>query len=136
MSCIISFGQELLLVQVSASCSTWKSIQILGGIYTLLSPNNHVGKNSYTYIGLKKAEKIIFNPLSTNPTKWANTLKQFVGKLQMSCLSVFDYFVGLVLKGLKNCNFDVIPFLSTHYNLTMDLASSFYFKDTLKAYFW
>ena len=41
------------------------------------------------------------NPLSTNPTKWSNTLKQFVGKLLMNCLSVFDYFVKLVLKGLK-----------------------------------
>ena len=33
------------------------------------------------------------NPLSANPTKWSNTLKQFVGKL-----SVFDHFVGLALK--------------------------------------
>ena len=28
------------------------------------------------------AVKIIFNPLSTNPTKWSNTLEQFVGKSQ------------------------------------------------------
>ena len=41
------------------------------------------------------------NPLSTNPTKWSNTLKQFVGKLPTNCLSVFDHFVGLVLKGLS-----------------------------------
>ena len=33
-----------------------------------------------------------FNPLSVNPTEWSNTLKH--------CLSVFDHFVGLVLKGL------------------------------------
>ena len=33
------------------------------------------------------------NPLSTNPTKWSNTLKQ--------CLSVFDHSVGLTLKGLN-----------------------------------
>ena len=33
-----------------------------------------------------------FNPLSTNPTKWSNILKQFVGKLPMNCLSVFDHF--------------------------------------------
>ena len=39
-----------------------------------------------------------FNPLTTNPTKWSNTLKQFVG----NCLSVFDHFVGLALKGLRN----------------------------------
>ena len=40
------------------------------------------------------------NPLSTNFTKWSNTLKQFVGKLPTNCLSVFDHFVGLALKGL------------------------------------
>ena len=41
------------------------------------------------------------NPLSANPTKLSNTLKQFVGKLPTNCLSVFDHFVGLALKGLK-----------------------------------
>ena len=40
------------------------------------------------------------NPLSTNPIKWPNTLKQFVGNLPTNCLSVFGYFVNLVLKGL------------------------------------
>ena len=40
----------------------------------------------------------LFNPLSTNPTKWSNTLKQFVGAT--NCLSVFDHFVILVRKGL------------------------------------
>ena len=44
---------------------------------------------------------LFLNPLSTNFTKWSNTLKQFVGKLETSCLSVFDHFVGLALKGLK-----------------------------------
>ena len=41
-----------------------------------------------------------FNPLSANFTKWSNTLKQFVGKFPTNCLSVFDHFVGLALKGL------------------------------------
>ena len=41
-----------------------------------------------------------FNPLSANPTKWLNTLKQFIGNLPTNCLSVFDHFVGLALKGL------------------------------------
>ena len=41
--------------------------------------------------------------LSVNFTKWSNTLKQFVGKLPTNCLSVFDYFVGLALKGLSLC---------------------------------
>ena len=40
-----------------------------------------------------------FNLLSANPTKWSNTLKQFVGKLPTNCVSVFDHFVGLALKG-------------------------------------
>ena len=44
----------------------------------------------------------LVNPLSTNPTKWSNTLKQFVGKLPTNCLSVFGHFVKLELKGLKN----------------------------------
>ena len=42
-----------------------------------------------------------FNPLNANPKKWSNTLKQFVGKLPTNCLSVFDHFVGLALKGLS-----------------------------------
>ena len=41
------------------------------------------------------------NPLSANFTKWSNTLKQFVGNLPTNCLSVFDHFVGLALKGLN-----------------------------------
>ena len=39
-------------------------------------------------------------PLSVKFMKWSNTLKQFVGKLPTNCLSVFDHFVGLALKGL------------------------------------
>ena len=36
---------------------------------------------------------VFFNPLSANPTKWSNTR-----------LSVFNYFVGLVLKGFRIIN--------------------------------
>ena len=42
----------------------------------------------------------MFNPLSTNPTKWSNTLKHFVGNLPKNCFSVFDHFVRLVRKGV------------------------------------
>ena len=35
------------------------------------------------------------NPLSANPTKCSNTVKQ-------NCLSVFDHFVGLAFEGLRN----------------------------------
>ena len=41
------------------------------------------------------------NPLSTNPTKWPNTLKQFVSNLPTNCLSVFDHSMKLSLKGLR-----------------------------------
>ena len=43
---------------------------------------------------------LLFKPLIANPTKWSNTLKQFVGKLPTSCQSVFDHFVKLTLRGL------------------------------------
>ena len=46
------------------------------------------------------AKVTLLNPLNANPTKWANTLKQFVGKLPMNCLSVFDHFVKFTFKGL------------------------------------
>ena len=41
------------------------------------------------------------NPLSAKPAKWSNTIKQIVGNLSTNCLSVFDHFVGLTLKGLR-----------------------------------
>ena len=50
----------------------------------------------------KRHHYVYFKHLSVNPTKckkMLNTLKQFVGKLPMNCLSVFDHFVGLALKG-------------------------------------
>ena len=37
------------------------------------------------------------NPLSANPEKWSNTLKQIVGNLPTICLSVFDHFINLAL---------------------------------------
>ena len=42
----------------------------------------------------------VFNPLSANPTKWSNTLKQFVGVLSVFD-HLFDHFVGLALKRFK-----------------------------------
>ena len=41
------------------------------------------------------------NPLNANPEKWSNTLKQIVGNLPTICLSVFDHFMNLALKGLS-----------------------------------
>ena len=37
------------------------------------------------------------NPLSTNPTKWSNTLKIIRRPLPMNCLSVSGHFVSLTL---------------------------------------
>ena len=49
---------------------------------------------------IRHKTKDIINHLSTNFTKWSNILKQLMGKLPANCLSVFDHFVGLALKGL------------------------------------
>ena len=49
-----------------------------------------------TYLVLLQTSKIG----RANPTKWLNIFKQFVSKLLTNCLSVFDHFVGLALKGL------------------------------------
>ena len=50
---------------------------------------------------VKRRKTKSLNHLSTNFAKWSDTLKQFVGKLPTNCLSVFDLFVGLALKGLR-----------------------------------
>ena len=46
--------------------------------------------------------QLLINPLSANPTKWSNALKQFVSNLPTNCLSVFDHFMNLALKGLRH----------------------------------
>ena len=51
--------------------------------------------------GKKNEKSQLLNPLSTNPRKWSNTLKQFVSNLPTNCLSVFDQFMKLSLKDLK-----------------------------------
>ena len=43
--------------------------------------------------------------LTQNATKWPNTLEQFIGNLPTNCLSLFDHFVKLALKGLNFSNF-------------------------------
>ena len=60
------------------------------------------------------------NPLSANPTKWSNRLKQFVGNLLTNCLSVFDHFVGLALKGLitRFLPLEVIKYVKPNHTCT------------------
>ena len=56
---------------------------------------------SYIPMVSRRTFFFLLNPLSANPTKWLNTLKQFVGNLPTNCLILFDHFVKLTLKGLK-----------------------------------
>ena len=58
-------------------------------------------------INFSNVKDFSLNTLSVNPTKWSNTLKQFVDKLPTNCLSVFDHFVRLALKWLKKGSFTV-----------------------------
>ena len=70
----------------------------------------HYLRKTFSSLGNSVSKKKIFdvlsfflqayiNPLSVNPTKWSNKLKQFVGNLPTACLSVFDHFAKLSLKG-------------------------------------
>ena len=52
------------------------------------------------------------NPLSTKPTKWSNTLKQFVGNSRQVFLRVFDHSVGLLLSVMFRCSLPA-PFIGT-----------------------
>ena len=61
------------------------------------------------------------NPLSANPTKWSNTLKQFVGNLPTNYLSVFDHFVGLALK--------VLIQMQTHFSWFTMISAKSWFPD-------
>ena len=55
----------------------------------------------FEYCAILNVYKLnLLNPLSANPEKWSNTLKQIVGNLPTICLSVFDHFMNLALKGL------------------------------------
>ena len=62
----------------------------------------------------------LFNPSSADFIKWSNTLKQFVGKLPTNCLSVFDHFVGLTLKGLS-----LIQEITQSYPIKLDFQLTF-----------
>ena len=68
---------------------------------TTLMTLDDVYKRAIIIIFLVTFVLLLVNPLSANPTKWSNILKQFVDNLTVNCLSVFDHFVGLAIKGLK-----------------------------------
>ena len=45
--------------------------------------------------------EVTSNPLTANPTKWSNTLKQFVDKLLTNCFSMFDLLFEVVAQRVK-----------------------------------
>ena len=84
---------------------------------------------------------ICLNPLSANFRKWSNTLKQFVGIFPTNSLSVFDYFVGLALKGLRLASDRVVLYengafavlaLSTKNGIPVFWSFSFFGKFVVK----
>ena len=71
-----------------------------------------------------------FNPISANPEKWSNTLKQIVGNLPTICLSVFDHFMNLALKGLRKvkkiiCLFTVISVYKSTFRIVKSQFNGF-----------
>ena len=56
-----------------------------------------MGRNIKTFFEEMNAA---INSVNANCTKWSKTLKQVRKQYPMNCLSVFDHFVGLALKGL------------------------------------
>ena len=87
------------MVLWSRTAKMWRDWNLISALYWLCKEElAHSKLNSLLELvkplGLEEVAN--FNPLTTNPTKWSNTLKQFVGKL------LFDHFVKLALKGLKS----------------------------------
>ena len=104
---LFTFTEEILNQKLHFSCS----VVYLCGLYVMnqhdtdLLLSAEVGSNIFSAAMSQQRVKcllnlITLNPLSAKITKWSNTLKQFVGNLPTNCLSVFDHFVGLALKGL------------------------------------
>ena len=70
------------------------------------------------FVKEKGMPAVVHNLLSASPTKWSNTLKQFVGNLLTNCLSVFDHFVRLALKGIMPASKKVGKTCTTEINNT------------------
>ena len=80
----------------------------------------------------KQIHSNLLNPLTTNPTKWPNTPKQFVGEQTTNYLGVFGHFMGLLVKGLIiEVKFGHDPLIPQKSSEHTTIWSSDYFK-----YFW
>ena len=80
-------------------------------------------------MGLLKSTRFpnrFVNPLSTNPTKWSNTLKLFF--FVCAC----DHFIGLALKGLK-ASFENFAYNPAYTSLTYFTSFTYMFKSDLRS---
>ena len=82
----------------------------------LMKSLNGILMNSYYWL-LELVKTNCVNPLSVNPSKWVNTLKQFVGRLPRSCLYVFDHFVLLA----QRLRMSAFKFLCSSIEKTLDI---------------
>ena len=106
--CFNLIQKELFPTLINASDNLWGPPTILKKqMYRKMPHYTHPKWGSWSFPLLnayqlaKNQSDSQINPLIAKPTKWSNTLKQFAGNLPTNCLSVFDHFVGLVLKGLS-----------------------------------
>ena len=72
------------------------AVQLLGAIPRFFNLVSKFKRNQSFMAQIPR----LFYHFKRNPTKWSNTLKQFVSNLPTNYLSVFDHFVKLVFKGL------------------------------------
>ena len=67
-------------------------------IFTVAEGNFEIYFSQMLLCNNQKSQfEVQLNPLSAKPTKWSNTLKQFVGNLPTNFLSVLDHFVKFAL---------------------------------------
>ena len=89
-----------LYYPVSFSRFSWKFCS--SNTFKHLSTENEINEIWSTWF--KTKNRFIsghFNPLSVNPIKFSNTLKQFVANLPTNYFSMFGHFMKLGLKGLN-----------------------------------
>ena len=94
-------SKDLIVALLLSVIETWGRIQMFqtDQFPCRLLPQILVDVSVFlTYYAQQNA---LLNSLSTNRTKWSNTLKQFVGNILTNCLSMFDHSVRLMLKGFR-----------------------------------
>ena len=95
--------QICISLTLNIKCVTICRAKCVGTVISKVLPKicsrQNLVKKSPKFL-IPKMKLNIINPLSANFTKWSNILKQCVGNLTTNCLSVFDYFVRLTIKGL------------------------------------